>query len=50
MCGSGTLAIEAALIATKRAPGLFRNNYAFMHIIGYDKQYMKKSEALLKSR
>lgn len=36
MCGSGTLAIEAALIATKRVPGLFRSNYAFMHISGYD--------------
>lgn len=36
MCGSGTLAIEAALIATNRAPGLLRNNYAFMHVIGYD--------------
>ena len=37
MCGSGTLAIEAALIATNRTPGLFRTNYAFMHIEGYDK-------------
>ncbi len=36
MCGSGTLAIEAALIATKRKPGLYRSNYAFMHVIGYD--------------
>ena len=27
MCGSGTLAIEAALIATNRRPGLFRTNY-----------------------
>jgi putative N6-adenine-specific DNA methylase len=36
MCGSGTLAIEAALMATKRAPGLLRNNYAFMHILGYE--------------
>ncbi len=35
MCGSGTLAIEALLIATNRRPGLFRNNYGFMHIIGY---------------
>ena len=35
MCGSGTLAIEAALIATNTAPGLFRTNYAFMHIKGY---------------
>lgn len=41
MCGSGTLAIEAALIATKRKPGLFRENYAFMHIKGYDEQIYK---------
>lgn len=32
MCGSGTLAIEAALIALQRAPGLLRNNYGFMYI------------------
>ena len=32
MCGSGTLAIEAALIALNRAPGLGRNNYGFMYI------------------
>lgn len=38
MCGSGTLAIEAALIATKRTPGLFRMNYSFMHILGYDEE------------
>lgn len=37
MCGSGTLAIEAALIATNRAPGLLRSNYAFMHVLGYEK-------------
>lgn len=36
MCGSGTLAIEAALIATNRRPGLYRNNYSFMHVLGYD--------------
>lgn len=36
MCGSGTLAIEAALIATGRKPGLFRENYSFMHVRGYD--------------
>jgi putative N6-adenine-specific DNA methylase len=35
MCGSGTLAIEAALIASKRYPGLFREEYAFQHILGY---------------
>ncbi len=37
MCGSSTIAIEAALMATNRKPGLFRSNYAFMHIVGYDK-------------
>ena len=31
MCGSGTLAIEAALIATGRAPGLLRTSYSLMH-------------------
>src|ERR1700748_3140356 len=36
MCGSGALAIEAALIATNARPGLFRMNYAFMHLTGYD--------------
>ncbi len=45
MCGSGTIAIEAALIATNRRPGLFRSNYAFMHLPGYDEllyQYERK--------
>lgn len=36
MCGSGTLAIEAALIASHRVPGLMRANYAFMHTLLYD--------------
>ena len=36
MCGSGTLAIEAALLATKTAPGLLRGNFGFMHIKGYE--------------
>lgn len=40
MCGSGTIAIEAALIATNRYPGLYRSNYSFMHMAGYtDKLY-----------
>jgi putative N6-adenine-specific DNA methylase len=38
MCGSGTLAIEAALIASQKSPGFFRMNYGFMHIMGYDEQ------------
>ncbi|MDQ1277429.1 MAG: rRNA (guanine2445-N2)-methyltransferase [Thermodesulfobacteriota bacterium] len=36
MCGSGTLAIEAALIARRRAPGLLRDNFGFLHLKGFD--------------
>ncbi len=36
MCGSGTLAIEAALIGLNRAPGLLRDNFGFMHIRGFN--------------
>ena len=36
MCGSGTLAIEAALIATGRPPGLLRSAFAFQHVQGFD--------------
>ncbi len=36
MCGSGTLAIEAAMAGMNRAPGIVRNNYGFMHLRGYD--------------
>lgn len=32
MCGSGTLAIEASLLTTNTAPGLFRTNFGFMHL------------------
>lgn len=35
MCGSGTLAIEAALLASRRVPGLFRDQYGFQFIKGY---------------
>jgi putative N6-adenine-specific DNA methylase len=50
MCGSGTLAIEAALIATNRAPGLFRNNYAFMHLLGYNEAVYKKEKRCCKNK
>jgi len=36
MCGSGTLAIEAALLAQNRAPGLLHANYGFMHLKGFN--------------
>jgi len=36
MCGSGTLAIEAALVALNRAPGLLRAGFAFEHLLGFN--------------
>lgn len=42
MCGAGTLAIEAALMATGRFPGLFRDHFAFMHIQGYEEEVYQK--------
>lgn len=36
MCGSGTLLIEAALIAQNIAPGVFRQDYAFCHWADFD--------------
>jgi len=47
MCGSGTLAIEAALIATNRKPGLFRDNYSFMHAKGFPMQVYEAEKQLL---
>jgi putative N6-adenine-specific DNA methylase len=41
MCGSGTLAIEAALIGLDRAPGLLRSNFGFMHVKGFDESSFK---------
>jgi len=41
MCGSGTLAIEAALIGLGRAPGLLRSNFGFMHLKGFDESSWK---------
>ncbi len=41
MCGSGTLAIEAALLAQNRAPGLLRDNFGFMHVKGFNDEAWK---------
>jgi putative N6-adenine-specific DNA methylase len=38
MCGSGTLAIEAALLCMKRKPGVLRKNFGFMHYRCFDPQ------------
>ena len=50
MCGSGTVAIEAAMIATNRRPGLFRTNYAFMHLREYDENIYLKEDGLLEEQ
>lgn len=52
MCGSGTVAIEAVLLATDRRPGLFRDNYSFMHLLGYqddfyDEEYNHLRESVI---
>jgi 23S rRNA G2445 N2-methylase RlmL len=41
MCGSGTLAIEAAMIGLSRAPGLLRSNFGFMHLKGFNEAFWK---------
>jgi putative N6-adenine-specific DNA methylase len=50
MCGSGTVAIEAAMIATNRCPGLFRTNYAFMHLLGYNEKIYLQEDAMLEKQ
>lgn len=50
MCGSGTFAIEAALIAQNRAPGLLRSNFAFMHMSGFDMNQWQKLRAETRKR
>ncbi|MHC4365629.1 MAG: THUMP domain-containing class I SAM-dependent RNA methyltransferase [Planctomycetota bacterium] len=38
MCGSGTLAIEAALIAMNKPAGSLRSNFGFKHVKVFDEQ------------
>ncbi len=47
MCGSGTLSIEAAMMAANRRPGLYRDNYAFMHIVGFDEIFFEQEKKKL---
>jgi putative N6-adenine-specific DNA methylase len=42
MCGSGTLAIEAAMIGLRRAPGLLRTNYGFMRLKAFNQTLWEK--------
>jgi putative N6-adenine-specific DNA methylase len=41
MCGSGTLAIEAALIAANIPPGIFRKQYGFENWKDFDRELME---------
>jgi 23S rRNA (guanine2445-N2)-methyltransferase / 23S rRNA (guanine2069-N7)-methyltransferase len=43
MCGSGSLAIEAALIAGDVAPGLLRNEFGFLTWRGHDEAAWQRS-------
>jgi hypothetical protein len=38
------------MIATNRRPGLFRTNYAFMHLQGYDESVYLQEDALLEKQ
>ena len=42
MCGSGTIPIEAALIARNIAPGVFRQGYAFEHWPDFDAELLER--------
>jgi len=51
MCGAGTLAIEAALIAAGRAPGLLRSDASCLHTaMDMDEQYIAQRKEARKSR
>ena len=50
MCGSGTIAIEAALIALGRAPGLQRNNYGFMYVKGFSETLWQETRKKAKDK
>lgn len=45
MCGSGTLAIEAALTGLNRPSGVLRDNFGFMHLKGFNKQHWNELRA-----
>ena len=50
MCGSGTLVIEAAMIAADRAPGLLRDYFGFLGWRGHDAQLWSELRAEAQSR
>ena len=50
MCGSGTPAIEAAMMAIGKAPGSLKGHFAFQSIKGYDRIIPGESAAVLAPR
>ena len=48
MCGSGTLAIEAALTALNRPPGILRDNFGFMHLKRFKEAFWNNLRAQAK--
>jgi putative N6-adenine-specific DNA methylase len=50
MCGSSTLAIEAMMLATNRCPGLFRDNYGFNYVIGFDNEFFETEKQKLQNQ
>ncbi len=50
MCGSGTLAIEAALIALNKAPGLLRNHFGFMYIKSFNQDFYQSVRSELRQK
>lgn len=50
MCGSGTPAIEAAMIAINRAPGLLKGHFAFQSVKGYNRLIPGESAPLIAPR
>jgi putative N6-adenine-specific DNA methylase len=50
MCGSGTLAIEAAMMATNRFPGSLRDSFAFQHILGYEEEFLERQRKKMEDK
>ncbi len=50
MCGSGTIPIEAAMIALDMAPSLYRKHFAFMYWNNFDEELYESVRDDLKSK
>ncbi len=49
-CGSGTLLVEAALMATNTPPGFFRTHWGFFHLPNFSSQEWEEEKRELQSR